>query len=128
MEVSDTIVIDKSAPVNLWQRPGFRQFLLLSPALLALLLLFVYPISSVFLRSIFSPEFTLKHYLYFFETPLYGRVLWITFQISILSTLSSLVVGYPIAYVLRRARPSVRNFFLLAITLSFMISLLIILD
>jgi ABC-type spermidine/putrescine transport system permease subunit I len=82
MEASDTIVLDKSAPANLWQRPGFRQFLLLAPALVALLLLFVYPVSSVFLRSIFSPDFTLKHYLYFFETPLYGRVLWITFQIS----------------------------------------------
>jgi ABC-type spermidine/putrescine transport system permease subunit I len=91
----------------------------------ALLLLFVYPISSVFLRSIFSPDFTLKHYFYFFETPLYGRILWITFQISILSTLSSLMVGYPIAYVLRRAKPGVRNFFLLTITLSFMISLLV---
>jgi ABC-type spermidine/putrescine transport system permease subunit I len=124
MEASDTIVIDKSAPTNIWQRPGFRQFLLLAPALAALLLLFVYPISSVFLRSIFSPDFTLKHYIHFFETPLYGRVLWITFQISILSTLSSLLVGYPIAYVLRRAKPGVRNFFLLAITLSFMISLL----
>ena len=125
MEASDTIGLDKSAPANLWQRPGFRQFLLLAPALVALLLLFVYPISSIFLRSVFSPDFTLKHYLYFFETPLYGRVLWITFQISILSTLSSLMVGYPIAYVLLRARPGVRNFFFLAITLSFMISLLV---
>ena len=125
MDASEIIVLDKSAPVNLWQRPGFRQFLLLAPALLALFLLFVYPISGVFLRSIFSPDFTFKHYLYFFKTPLYGKVLWITFQISILSTLSSLIVGYPIAYVLRRAKPSVRNFFLLAITLSFMISLLV---
>jgi len=125
MKASDSIVLDKSAPANLWQRPGFRQFLLLAPALVALLLLFVYPISSVFLRSFFSPNFTFEHYLYFFKTPLYGRVLWITFQISILSTLSSLIVGYPIAYVLRRAKPGVRNFILLAITLSFMISLLV---
>jgi ABC-type spermidine/putrescine transport system permease subunit I len=99
--------------------------MLVVPALLALFMLFVYPLSSVLVRSLFSPDFTLEHYLYFFKTPLYTRVLWITFQISILSTLSALVVGYPIAYVLRRARPGVRNFFLLAITLSFMISLLV---
>jgi len=99
--------------------------MLVVPALLALFVLFVYPISSVLLRSLFSPDFTLEHYLYFFKTPLYSRVLWITFQISILSTLSALIVGYPIAYVLRRARPGIRNFFLLAITLSFMISLLV---
>lgn len=125
MELSEHIVLDKSAFAGLWQRPGFRQFLLLVPALIALLLLFVYPISSIFLRSLFSPDFTLEHYAYFFKTPLYGKVLWITFQISILSTLSALMVGYPIAYVLRRARPGIRNFFLLAITLSFMISLLV---
>lgn len=125
MEVSEHIVLDKSAFAGLWQRPGFRQFLLLVPALIALLLLFVYPISSIFLRSLFSPDFTLEHYAYFFKTPLYGKVLWITFQISIMSTLSALMVGYPIAYVLRRARPGIRNFFFMAITLSFMISLLV---
>jgi ABC-type spermidine/putrescine transport system permease subunit I len=125
MEVSGHIVLDKSAFAGLWQRPGFRQFLLLVPALIALLLLFVYPISSIFLRSLFSPDFTLEHYAYFFKTPLYGKVLWITFQISIMSTLSALMVGYPIAYVLRRARPGIRNFFFMAITLSFMISLLV---
>lgn len=125
METSGHIVLDKSASVGLWQRPGFRQFLLLVPALIALLLLFVYPISSIFLRSFFSPDFTLEHYAYFFKTPLYGKVLWITFQISVMSTLSALMVGYPIAYVLRRARPGIRNFFFMAITLSFMISLLV---
>lgn len=125
MKISGHIVLDKSASVGLWQRPGFRQFLLLVPALIALLLLFVYPISSIFLRSFFSPDFTLEHYAYFFKTPLYGKVLWITFQISIMSTLSALMVGYPIAYVLRRARPGIRNFFFMAITLSFMISLLV---
>jgi ABC-type spermidine/putrescine transport system permease subunit I len=107
---------DKKASTSLWHRHGFRQFILVVPALLALFMLFVYPISSILIKSLFSPDLTLQHYLYFFKTPLY---------FSILSTLSSLIVGYPIAYVLRRARPGMRNFFLLAITLSFMISLLV---
>lgn len=115
----------KSTTSSLWHRQSFRQLILVIPALLALFLLFIYPISSILIKSLFSPDFTLKHYLYFFETPLYSRVLWITFQISVLSTLSALIVGYPIAYVLRRAKPGIRNFFLLAITLSFMISLLV---
>jgi len=123
--VSGGVVLDKNSSISFWQRRGFRQFLLVVPALLALFLLFALPISSVLLKSLFSPDFDLKHYIYFFKTPLYSRVLWITFQISILATLSALIVGYPIAYVLRRARPGIRNFFLLAITLSFMISLLV---
>ena len=109
----------------LWHRPGFRQFMLVSPALIALLILFVYPIAGILVRSLFSPDFTLKHYLYFFQNPLYAKVMWITIQISFLSTLTSVLVGYPVAYVLRRARPGLRNFFLLVIVLSFMISLLV---
>lgn len=109
----------------LWHRPGFRQFMLVSPALIALLILFVYPIAGILVRSLFSPDFTFKHYLYFFQNPLYAKVMWITIQISFLSTLTSVLVGYPVAYVLRRARPGLRNFFLLVIVLSFMISLLV---
>ena len=116
---------NKSTTSSLWHRQSFRQLILVVPALLALFLLFIYPISSILIKSLFSPDFTLKHYLYFLKTPLYSRVLWITFQISFLSTLSALIVGYPIAYVLRRAKPGIRNFLLLAITLSFMISLLV---
>ena len=109
----------------LWHRPGFRQFMLVSPALIALLILFVYPIAGILVRSLFSPDFTFKHYLYFFQNPLYAKVMWITIQISFFSTLTSVLVGYPVAYVLRRARPGLRNFFLLVIVLSFMISLLV---
>ena len=99
--------------------------MLVSPALIALLILFVYPVAGILVRSLFSPDFTFKHYLYFFQNPLYAKVMWITLQISFLSTLTSVLVGYPVAYVLRRARPGLRNFFLLVIVLSFMISLLV---
>lgn len=106
-------------------KPGFRHFLLVSPALIALLLLFVYPISTILIKSLFDPQFTLKHYAYFFTSPLYIRVMWITIEISVLTTLTSLVIGYILAYVLRRARPGIRSLFLMAILLSFMISLLV---
>jgi ABC-type spermidine/putrescine transport system permease subunit I len=96
-----------------------------SPALVALLLLFAYPISIILIKSVFDPQFTLKHYIYFFTNSLYIRVMWITIEISVLTTLTSLVVGYILAYVLRRARPGIRNIFLMAILLSFMISLLV---
>jgi putative spermidine/putrescine transport system permease protein len=110
---------------GLWQRAGFRHFLLMSPALVALILLFAYPISRILVKSLFDPHFTLKHYTYFFSSPLYLRVMWITIELSILTTFTALVIGYILAYVLRRARPGVRNIFLLAIVLSFMISLLV---
>ena len=122
--MNQTLTLNGQSSV-LWHRPGFRQFVLVSPALIALLLLFVYPIAGILVRSLFSPDLTFKHYLYFFQNPLYAKVMWITLQISFLSTLTSVLVGYPVAYVLRRARPGLRNFFLLVIVLSFMISLLV---
>ncbi|OEU52400.1 MAG: hypothetical protein BA861_05055 [Desulfobacterales bacterium S3730MH5] len=122
--MNQTVTLNRQSAI-LWHRPGFRQFLLVSPALIALLILFVYPIAGILVRSLFSPDFTFKHYLYFFQNPLYAKVMWITIQISFLSTLTSVLVGYPVAYVLRRARPGLRNFFLLVIVLSFMISLLV---
>lgn len=122
--MNQTATLNRQSAI-LWHRPGFRQFMLVSPALVALLLLFVYPIAGILVRSLFSPDLTFKHYLYFFQNPLYVKVMWITLQISFLSTLTSVLVGYPVAYVLRRARPGLRNFFLLVIVLSFMISLLV---
>ncbi|RLB19104.1 MAG: ABC transporter permease [Deltaproteobacteria bacterium] len=110
---------------RLWQKAGFRHFLLVSPAMVALLLLFAYPISRILMKSLFDPHFTLKHYAYFFSSPLYIRVMWITIELSLLTTFTALVIGYILAYVLRRARPGIRNIFLLAIVLSFMISLLV---
>lgn len=99
--------------------------MLVSPALVALILLFAYPISRILVKSLFDPHFTLKHYVYFFTSPLYIRVMWITIELSFLTTFTALVIGYILAYVLRRARPGVRSVFLLAIVLSFMISLLV---
>jgi ABC-type sugar transport system permease subunit len=75
LESAPHIKPDKAASASLWHRQGLRQFMLVVPALLALFMLFVYPISSILIKSLFSPDLTLQHYLYFFKTPLYSRVL-----------------------------------------------------
>ncbi|MBU2645996.1 ABC transporter permease [bacterium] len=118
-------LIPKTNGKNQQQRAALRQFLLVLPALIALLLFFVIPIGSIFVKSLFDPDLTFKHYIYFFQNPLYTRVLWITLQISVLATLTSLIIGYPLAYVLRRAKPTVRSGFMMCIVLSFIISLLV---
>ena len=99
--------------------------MLLAPAMAALLIFFVLPIGRLLVRSLFDPGITLKHYIYFFSNPLYLKVMWITLQIALMTTLASLLLGYPLAFVLRRANSGVRNVLLLAIVLSFMISLLV---
>lgn len=108
-----------------WRSPAFRQFMLVLPALIALFIFFVAPLGRILVKSLFDPNLTFKHYIYFFSDSLYTHVMWITMQIAVMSTLTALFIGYPVAYVLRRARPNIRNLFLMAIMLSFMISLLV---
>lgn len=72
------------------------------PAVFFLLVAFAYPIARILLRSLFDPGFTLEHYEQMVSNPAYFRVLISTFQISLIVTVLSLLLGYPVAYVLTR--------------------------
>ncbi len=56
-------------------------------------------------------SFTLSHFKRFFdfENPVYLQVLWRSFYIAVISTAICLLIGYPMAYILSRMRPTVRN-------------------
>jgi ABC-type spermidine/putrescine transport system permease subunit I len=55
-------------------------------------------------RSLFDPGFTTVHYQEMIDNQAYLRVLLTTFRIAIVVTLLSLLIGYPVAYVLTRLR------------------------
>ncbi len=109
-------------------KPSLRQqgaAWLLLPASTALLLLFVVPLLRVLLLSVFDPKPTTEHFLHFFREPIYLRILLNTIRISLAATLTSLVLGYGIAYVMSRSGPVVRVALLSVVVLSFGISLLL---
>lgn len=74
------------------------------PAVVFLLVSFVYPIGRILLRSLFDPDLTTEHYAQMVGNTAYLRVLLNTFQISIVVTALSLLLGYPVAFVLTRLR------------------------
>jgi ABC-type spermidine/putrescine transport system permease subunit I len=74
------------------------------PAVLFMLVVFVYPLARILLRSVFDPGFTTAHYQEMIANPAYARVLVNTFQISVVVTVLSLLFGYPVAYVLSQLR------------------------
>ncbi|MGH2618008.1 MAG: ABC transporter permease [Thermomicrobiales bacterium] len=74
------------------------------PAVIFMLVVFAYPLLRILLRSVLDPELTTEHYRAMIENPAYLRVLGNTFQISIVVTVLSLLLGYPVAYVLTRLR------------------------
>jgi ABC-type spermidine/putrescine transport system permease subunit I len=99
--------------------------MLLAVPLLFILVFYVYPISGMFLRSFFSPEFTLTQYVKIFDQPAYLKVLVETFKMSATVTLLSLLLGYPVAYLLSQVSPRVRNLLLIMVVLPFLTAILV---
>jgi len=110
---------------------GLReQRLLLSlatPALLAVIAIIVIPVGWLFYLSFIGNDgqFTLEHYRKMIEYKSYARVFVTTFQVSFLTTLLCILIGYPLAYFLAILPQRIAGFFMLAVLLPFWTSLLV---
>lgn len=77
--------------------------LLILPAAILLLILFVWPIAELVLRSFEGDDGALTHYQRILEVPTYLRVLGRTLFLSAMTAFLCLLIGYPLAYRLVRA-------------------------
>ena len=93
--------------------------LLVAPATLAILVLFVVPVGYVLLLSVTDPSVSLVHYRRLFTTPLYAAVMLNTFKTSLIVTLACVALGYPVAYVMARRNDAVAMILLVAVGLCF---------
>src|SRR5438132_4179689 len=100
-------------------REGMTAALLVAPAVLTILLLFLVPIGYVLLLSVTDPSVSLAHYRRLFTVPLYAGVMVNTFKTSLIVTLACLALAYPLAYVMARRNDSIAILFLIAVGLSF---------
>jgi len=107
------------------QRPAFFKYGLLVPVFLYLVFFFVFPLVKLLLTSCFDPTLTLKHYIRIYHKPVYLKVILLTFRLSLICTFFSLILGYPLAYLLNREEPKVRNILLILVVLPFWTSLLV---
>ncbi|WP_247903832.1 ABC transporter permease [Bradyrhizobium sp. 131] len=82
------------------------------------------PVVSMLLRSLNDPGWSLDHYASLVSDVIFLKVLWITLSTSFVVTLSSLVLGYPVALALSRAR-STAPLILIMILLPFWTSVLV---
>jgi putative spermidine/putrescine transport system permease protein len=105
--------------------PHVRYLAFTLPILIVLLVLFVFPISKIIIRSFMDPGFTLKHYLHILHTPVYFRILFITFRIAFFVTVVCLFAGYPVAYLLSKLPPRKSNLLMIFVMLPFWTSLLV---
>lgn len=109
------------------RREARRYLLLLLPAVLVLLALFVYPLLGIVDRSVYTPRagYTLEFYARIWRVPVYLTVIWRTFQISALVTLLCLTLGYPLAYLLATLRPRVAQLLMIVVILPFFTSIIV---
>ena len=98
---------------------GATAWLLLAPAALFLIVLFVVPIGYVLVLSVSDPALSLNHYARIFTVPLYTGVLLNTFRTSLIVTALCLAMGYPLAYVMARRNDWVAAALLVVVGMSF---------
>lgn len=99
----------------------------LRPALPALIFLFVFmvvPLSSLLLLSVTKPETGLGNYVSLLGNATYGRVLLNTFTIAALVTLVTLIIAYPVAWLLAILPSRISQIFFAIILLSMWTNLL----
>lgn len=109
-------------PARFWRS---HEGALVLPALVFYVLIYLYPLSRIAGWSFFDPDFTLKFYREILAEPAYLRALRNTLEISVLVTLISLVLGYPLAYLMTTTTPRARRVLTLLILVPFWTSILV---
>jgi putative spermidine/putrescine transport system permease protein len=97
----------------------FSAMLLCAPIGAFLLFLFLLPMVYVLYLSVADPGLTLEHYRKIFTTPVYLRVMLGTFKTSLIVTLLSILLGYPLAYVMATRNNALSLGLMIAVGLSF---------
>lgn len=101
------------------RRDAATAWLMLAPACLFLVALFIVPVGHVLVLSFTDPTLSLAHYRRIFTIPLYVGVIINTFKISLVVTILCLVLGYPLAYVIARRNDLISFALLTVVGISF---------
>ena len=115
--------VKQLARLERWEK--LTVFAFVAPALVLLLSLFVYPLVIFLLNSVYDPNFTLEHYIKAFSRPVYLRIFRVTFEASIFTTIGSLLIGYPVAYLFAHVSATTRNILLPIVLFPFWTSILV---
>jgi putative spermidine/putrescine transport system permease protein len=99
--------------------------LLVVPALIFYLIVYVYPVARVISWSVYDGGLTLKFYKELFSEPMYVRSLWNTIVISFLSTALCLLLGYPLAYLMATTSAAARRVLMFLVLIPFWTSILV---
>lgn len=106
---------------RVWASP----MVLVLPSLAFLLVFYFYPLAHLIPQSVLDHGLTIKQFRRFLGDSLAVETLLRTLQISVGVTLITLGIGYPVAYLIARARAGTASLLMAVIVLSFWISVLV---
>lgn len=102
-----------------------REGLLVLPALLFYLAVYLYPLSRLVAWSFLDPLPTLAFYRQLLAEPMYFRALSNTLEISLISTSVCLLLGYPLAYLMATTSLRARRVISILVLIPFWTSILV---
>ena len=100
--------------------------LLLTISVTFLLVFMILPILDMFTKSVVDDNgFTWSYFKEFFSKSLYAKILLNTIRLSLIIGLVTIVLGYPVAYLMNRFGPVVRCIIMGCVQIPFWTSLLV---
>lgn len=105
--------------------PKIKSSLLVSLPVIYLVLFSILPVLIFLFRAGFDPQPTLEHLKMFFSSEIYLGQLYNTLGISALVTLISILIGYPLAWLLVNASSRLKPWLIALVVLPFWTSVLV---
>lgn len=100
--------------------------LLLTISVTFLLVFMILPILDMFTKSVVDDNgFTWSYFKEFFSKSLYAKILLNTIRLSLIIGLVTIVLGYPVAYLMNRVGPVLRCIIMECVQIPFWTSLLV---
>ena len=100
-------------------------WLLVTPAVLLVLALYVAPIVNVLLLSVTDPKPGFGNYAKIFESDTVAGLLWRTVRLCLITTVAAVTLGYIVSYAMLHALSGVRRRMMSILLISFWISVLV---
>lgn len=94
--------------------------LLALPTVVALLVFFILPMAYILVKTLVSDGFS--DFVAFFTDSFYLNILWTTVRVSLISTVLSLLLGYPTAYFMARTQSRMKKVMMIIILFPFLVS------
>jgi len=107
------------------RRRQIRLVALAIPLIVFLIIVYGWPIIGFLSRSFLDPTLTAKHWQDVTSSSAAIRIVLITFRIATTVTLSCLVLGYPVAYLLSSINSRVGNLLMILVLVPFWTSILV---